>query len=207
MLPISTRPPTDLTALFDEEIEDIKRLLSPGSRRAIDASAKLRGLAILEGAVNGENHQPTPGELKKLAGQIKNGVGWHDIFPSVASLCISTEGEGPNISLRISKKEGVPIQLIAEGGERTGFVAVRRVNELDFYCLTLQRLSVLVGVGRNKLGKVIEELGIREDPDMFKILRIGKIESKLYSQKALRKLRDELPNLNVDEIWERRRKR
>jgi hypothetical protein len=207
VLPVSTRPPADLTALFDQEIEEIKKLLVPGSRKAIAARAKLRGLAILEGSVSGQNHQPTPGELKKLASQVRETKGWHDIFPGVASLCLNTEGEGPNISLRISKKEGVPIQLKKEDEAGTGVVAIRRVNELDYYTLSLQRLSEHVGLGRNKLLAVIKELEIQEDQEYFKVLRVGKVESKLYSGKAVKKICDELPRLNVDEIWARRRPR
>jgi hypothetical protein len=33
VLPVSTVAPTDLTVLFDQEIEEIKRLLKPGTRQ------------------------------------------------------------------------------------------------------------------------------------------------------------------------------
>lgn len=207
VLPVSPRPPTDLTALFDSEVAEIRELLSPGSRKAIDARAKLRGLAILEGAVSGDNHQPTPAELKKLCSKLKGGQGWQDIFPGVASLCIDTSAEGARINLRISKKEGVPIKLISETEGGTGVVAIKRVNETDFYTHTLQSLSNHVGLGRNKLLAVIRELDLQNDEEFFKLVRVGKVESKLYSQKAIAKLKGELPNLDIEEIWQRRRPR
>jgi len=207
VLPVSTKPPTDLTALFDTEIEEVKSLLAPGSRQAIVAKAKLRGLAIFEGAVCGDNHQPTPNDLTKYANSVRDGVGWQDIFPGVASLCINTEGEGPNISLRISKKEGVPIRLLKEGESGTSVVAIKRVNEADFYSLNLQSLSRHLGLGRNKLLAGIKELQVQEDEECFKVLRVGKVESKCYSQKALSRLREEIPNLDIEDIWQRHRPR
>ncbi len=206
VLPVSTRPPADLTTLFDEEVEEIKKLLAPGSRQAIAARAKLRGLAILEGSVSGNNLQPTPTELRKYCTEIKDGRTWQDIFPGAASLCLETSGEGHNLNLRISKKEGVPIRLISEGEQGSGVVAIRRVSETDFYTLTLQRLSEHIGIGRNKLLEVIRYLKIQDEPEYFKIIKVGKVESKLYSQKAIAKLKMEIPKLDVEEIWRGRKK-
>lgn len=207
VLPISTSPPRDLTALFDADIQEVRSLLAPNSRQAIAAKAKLRGLAIMEGAVHGKNTQPSPNELDRLAKEIRNGKAWPDMFPGVASLALSAEGEGSLIKLRITKKEGVPIRVIREGEEAQGVVAIRRINELDFYTLTLQNLSTHVGLGRNKLLKVIEELKIQDDEELFKEVIVGKVRSKLYSEKAITKLKDELPKLDIEEIWNRRRKR
>jgi hypothetical protein len=207
VLPVSTCPPRDLTALFDSDMDDIRLLLAPGSRKEIAAKAKLRGLAIMEGAVNGENTQPSPSELNRLAKKIKEGRSWTDLFPGVASLALSTDGEGPMIQLRIKKKEGVPIRIIDEGENGGGVVAIKRVNELDFYTLSLQTLSQRVGVGRNKLLAVIKELGLQDDSDFFKEVTVGRVTSKLYSHLALKKLKEEIPGLDVEEIWQRRRPR
>jgi hypothetical protein len=47
ILPVCARPPADLGALFEVEFADIKRMVAPGSRKRLDAKAKLRraGLA------------------------------------------------------------------------------------------------------------------------------------------------------------------
>jgi hypothetical protein len=80
VLPISTTPPSDLTALFDNEINEIKRLLQPGTRRRIEASAKLRALAIIEGAIQGEKIQPTGNQLQKLGKAIKEEKSWERMW-------------------------------------------------------------------------------------------------------------------------------
>jgi hypothetical protein len=104
VLPISTSPPTDLVTLFDHEMEEIQRLLRPGSRRKIEAEAKLRPLAVLDAAIRGEKGQPSSGELRKLAAQIVEGVHWEKIFPGVAAVELTPEGVGPNLSLRPTKQ-------------------------------------------------------------------------------------------------------
>ena len=44
---------------------------------------------------------------KDLFGQrIREGVGWEELFPGVASLNLSTTGTGINVDIRITKKEG-----------------------------------------------------------------------------------------------------
>ena len=48
-------PYVPLNTLFDCEVKEVSRLLRPGSRRRIEALAKLRSLAIVEGAFQGEN--------------------------------------------------------------------------------------------------------------------------------------------------------
>lgn len=86
-------------------------------------------------------------------------------------------------------------------------VAVKRVNETDFYSLGLHDLANKTSVGRNKLLTVIQELDVQSDPEYFKVIRIGGVSFKRYSPKALDRLKKELPELDIDEIWDRRRPR
>jgi hypothetical protein len=48
VLPLSTSPPLDLSALFDTEVNEIRKLLKPRSRRRTEAEARLRSLTIVE---------------------------------------------------------------------------------------------------------------------------------------------------------------
>ena len=43
----------DLTTLFDNEVEEIKELLAPGTRRKMDAVARAQSLAVLERSFGG----------------------------------------------------------------------------------------------------------------------------------------------------------
>lgn len=203
VLPLSTVPPTDLATLFDNEVKEIKKLLRPGSRRRVEAAAKIRALAIQEGAIQGERVQPGQGDIKKLSEEIKKGKSWDQIFPGVASINITATGYGPSLDLRISKKEGVPVQLVPEGTPGTSVVAIKRVNELDFYGLGRDQLAEKVGLTGPKTSAMIWHLDLQADPECYKKITIGKTKFSRYSQKAIDRIKKELSKVSIDAIWQK----
>ncbi|MDE2821991.1 MAG: hypothetical protein OXK79_00615, partial [Chloroflexota bacterium] len=146
VLPVSTTAPKDLSALFDKEIEEIKGLLAPGTRRRMEAVAKARSLAVLEGAVRGHFEQPSDHELIEVCKRLSGGESWTTVFPGVASINIAADGDGPTISLRLTKNVGTPVQILKEGEGTGGVLAVRTVNELGFYSLGASQLADKVGL-------------------------------------------------------------
>ena len=141
VLPVSTSPPTTLATLFESEVEEIKKLLRPGKRRQIEVMARLRPLAILDSTIQGEKGQPSDGDLRRMSKDLLAGRTWVDAFKGASAVEITTNGTGPSLSLRLSKKEGIPIQLVAEGTPGASVVAVKRVNELDFYNLGAKQVA------------------------------------------------------------------
>ena len=201
VLPVSTTAPRDLTALFDKEVEEIRGLLAPGTRRKMDAIARARSLAVLESAVNGDYEQPSDGELRKVCQKLSEGKPWITVFPGVASINITAEADGPSISLRLTKREGIPVQLLKEGEGTGAVVAVRRVNELDFYNLGATQLAANVGLTTPKCRAVVDQLGLRDDPDYFKEIRVGKTRHLRYSQRAIGRIRETLKGEPIEAIW------
>jgi hypothetical protein len=199
VLPVSTEPPCTLTALFDGETEALRKMLRPGTRRRTEAEARLRAMAILEGAIQGEYTQPSPAELRKLGGQLRTGKAWTDVFPGVASIEFTAHGYGPSFDLRITKKDdGVPITLVPEGTPGARVVAVRRVSELGFYNLTHRGLAAKVGLTAPKLTALRRYLRLADDEDCFKEI----LGHKRYSQKAVERLREVLDGgVDMDAVW------
>lgn len=201
VLPLSTSPPIDFTALFDQEMKQIKQLLGPGKRRKLEATAKLRSLVVMENAIQGEKNQPSQPVLQRLAEAIKAGKAWDHLFPGVASLSLTTEGYGPSLDLRITKKEGVPVQLVPEGTPGAYIVGVKRVNELDFYSMNVTTIAKKLNLTVPKTVAVVHHLGIQDDPDCFKVIRIGSSKFKRYSHKALNKIQEALSELDLGKVW------
>ena len=81
----------------------------------MEARAKLRGLAIVDRAIRGEDRQPTDRELSEYGDSVTSGKEWHDVFPGVATIQLTTTGTGPSLDLRLSKYEGIPTRLVSEG--------------------------------------------------------------------------------------------
>lgn len=201
ILPVSTSPSTDLVCLFDSEVKEVQRLLRPGSRRRIEAEARLRPLAILDATIKGEKGQPSPGDLRRMGQELFAGKSWAEMFPGVAAINMSPNGSGPTLTLRLSKKEGIPVHHVPEGTPDAGVVALKRVNELDFYNMGAEQLAQNVGVTRPRVLAIIEYLKLRENPDFYKEFRISSQLYKRYSQKAAEKIREALKRESAEDIW------
>ena len=201
VLPLSTSPPTDVDALFDNEITEVRKLLKPGGHRRIEAQAKLRALAIMEGSILGEKVQPGVSDLNRIAKQVKQGQSWDKIFPGVASINFSAKGYGPSLDLRITKKEGIPVQLVPEGTPGATVVAVKRVDELGFYSLGRGELAAQVGLSEPQTTAMIRYLKLSDNPDCFKGITIGKSKFNRYSQRAITAIKDALKTVSIDEVW------
>jgi hypothetical protein len=201
VLPVSTLPPTDLATLFDSETTEIKKLLAPGRRRRIEAMARLRPLAILNATIQGEKGQPSDAELRRVGREVSAGRIWTELFKGASAVELAAEGTGPSLSLRISKKEGIPIHLVAEGTPGASVVAVKRVDELGFYSFGATHLAEKLGVTMPKAVAVVDHIGIRSDPECYKEIKIDKSVFKRYSQKAVEKLLTALEKESADEIW------
>lgn len=205
VLPVSTSPPTDLATLFDSEVKEIQKLLHPGKRRRIEAEARLRPLAILDSTIKGEKGQPSAGDLRSMGSDLLNGKDWTEVFSGVAAVEIIADGTGPALSLRLSKKEGIPIQLVPEGTPGASIVAVKRVDELGFYNLGAKQIAEKLGLTMPKAVAVVDHLGIRSKPDYYKEIKIGESVFKRYSQKALETIKTALQRESADEIWAKRK--
>lgn len=202
VLPLSTTPPLDIETLFTNEVEEIRKLLLPKTRHRTEAITKIRALAIVDGAIRGETLQPSQDHLSNLADQIKDNKGWEELFPGVASINLTPYESNHNVSLRITKKEGVPVYIVPEGTPGASVIAVRRVNELDFYNLSHTELAKKVDLTSPKLTALVWFLKLKEDEKYGKEIKIGGSKFFRYSQNAIHKIREELPKIKINEVWE-----
>ncbi|MBX9771680.1 MAG: hypothetical protein K2X29_09930 [Candidatus Obscuribacterales bacterium] len=201
VLPVSTIPPQDLTALFENESEDIAKMLKPGNRRRLEALARLRPLAILDASVRAEKLQPGESELKRLAAELVSGKSWREVFPGAASIEFTSEGIGTALNLRITKTEGAGFHLVKEGTPGASVIAIKRVGDLDFYSLDHTKLAEHSGVSSYELNCLNWYLKLKEKDDCCRDIPIGKgMHHYRYSQKAIDAIRDCLKKENIADI-------
>jgi predicted DNA-binding protein (UPF0251 family) len=119
------------------------------------------------------------------------------------AISFTAKGYGPAVDLRITKKEGgVPISLVPEGTPGARVVAVKRVNELDFYNLGHNQLAEKVALTPPKLTALRRFMQLDEDEECFKEIAVGKARHKRYSQKAIEKIEQALAEgVDMDEVW------
>lgn len=200
-LAVSTTPPLDLAQLFASEAAEVRKLLEPGTRRRLEARARLRGLAIVDGAIRGERIQPSAGELNRIGEELTAGKRWDHVFRGAASITLTSDGHGPRLDLRITKNQGTPITLVPEGTPGAAVVAVKRVDELGFYSLGLRDLAKKLGLTPPKVLALIRSLNLQEDNECFKEIRVGTATFKRYSQKAISRLEEAKGNVDIQEVW------
>ncbi len=206
VLPASTRPPRDLHAVVKAEFDDVRALVAPGARKHLEARAKLRALAVIEASLNGVRSQPGESELEKVVGRIKAGDSWQKLFPSVASLGLATEASSTiGVAIRLTKKEGQPVVLVPEGTPGATTVAVKRVNETDYYSLGLKTLAEKIGLNQTRTLALVRHLGLQERDDSFKVITVGGVSFKRYSRVALELTKEALKTVDMNKVWERNR--
>lgn len=77
---------------------------------------------------------------------------------------------------------------------------MRKVNT-DFYCFGAKELGKRLKLDMHKTLALVWKLGLQKDADCFCEISIGKSKHKMYSQNALSRLRDEIPNLDLEAVY------
>lgn len=212
VLPISTNPPEDISVFLDDEFQHVRELLAPGRHQTAEVHARLRPLLIMESNLRDEPQQPTSAEVARTTDRLKAGEDWRAVFPGVATLRLDTSGHGLNFSVRFTREPtAAPVRVLRPGEEAEGAPIVKEVNLLDRYSMGLMQLAANLGLTPPKTLALVHDLDLQSDDECFKPLRVGSSSFKRYSPKALQRLREALPGVDMDEVWqnylERRRAR
>ena len=144
-------------------------------------------------------------EIRNIANKLRSGISWNEIFKGVAGIQLSREGDGPSISLKITKKADVEVTLV-KNSPNAAVVAVKRVNELDFYSLGLKAMTTNIQqhfayITTTKLLKVINHLHLQDNPEFYKEIKLNSQTHKRYSQNAQTFLLEQIPLLDVEHNW------
>ena len=208
VLPVSTRPPKDLQVLIDSELSQIDTLLKPGSRKGLQATARLRSIMALATASRDEAERVTEAELRRAVSRRRKGEDWKVIFPEIAQLKLDTQGGGIPIFLRIKKEAELAVRVAKNGEPVVGTLIKQEINIWDKYNMGRDDLAKKLKLTGPKTSALIIELQIQEDPECFKILKRKSTSFKGYSKKALDQLRQALINgIDVDAVWQKHRHR
>src|ERR1017187_7950244 len=118
---------------------------------------------------------PSPADLYGLSKAVAGGKQWNDLLPGVATVSLTvTGGTGPQIGLRITKKDGIPVHIVRdEAASGTPVIAVKRVDELGFYNLGRDDLADKVGLNKMMTTAMIWHLQLQGDADYHKEIQIG----------------------------------
>ena len=189
---VSAAIPSDFSLMLDDEFATIKAMLSPGSRKRLDAKSKLRVFATLERSLGGNEIHYSDQGLTQIAKRIGKGEDWRKIFPGVETVRIDPDANSTGIVLKIAKsgEDADPITLVPEGTPGAAVVGVRRVNELGFYSLYFKDLKEKIKgkfpqLNQADIQTMIKHSNMQHDDQMFRRFMMGTQEHKRYTPKAL----------------------
>ena len=204
VLPISVSPPKDIGILMDDEFTQLKTLVESHKGAPSSIEPRLRSLVAIDNALKSEKTQISDEDFKNTVADISQMDCWKDVFQGISKIDLTTDGSGANVSIRISKKEGMPVRITKDSEEAT-VIAVRKINDTDLYCLSSTELAEKLGLTGPKALALVKHLDLQSDLKFFKEIRIGRSVFKRYTGDALAVLRDQLPNVDMDEVWKKNR--
>ena len=203
ILPVSSRPPTDMMLLFDSELSQVDSLLTHGKRQGARAIAKLRSiLAVVTGSRETEE-RVSERELLSAVSKRRKGLDWEVIFPEVAQLKLTTEGSGIPIPMKITKDGPIAVRVAKPGEEVVGTLVKQEVNLWDVFTLSRDDLAEKLGLSGPRTHALIYELELQKDQNCYREIKKKSLTFKGYSKKALDSLREAKESVNMDEVWQR----
>jgi len=199
VLPISTDPPGDITLLVDRECRQIARLLEPGLRKRSEARGRIRALLAMEGHAT-ENVEFSERDIDCIEKAIRSNKPIGEIFPRLQTLQTSVEGEGINVRVHFSRRDGPPVRYVG-GADPEAAAAIREIDLRKRYHLSPTDLAAAVKPSVPKCAAVKKHLNIDDDPTNRHVWDFGASKHVGYSDAAVRKIKDALPGLDMAAIW------
>lgn len=203
VLPVSVNPPRDVNVLMDDEFSQLKKILKKGVNDQSLAEPRLRSMVTIDRALNLQEVHVTEAELAEVAETVQASDDWRDVFKGIAHVQLSADGTGVAMAIHITKKNGIPVHIVQDGEVPQATIAVRKVNDTDFYCLSSTAMAKKIGVTGPRAVALIRYLQLQDDPNCFREIKIGKSRFKMYSNNALVKLREALPDIDLEAVWKK----
>lgn len=201
VLPVSSEPPRDIQVLVDAEYEQVRQLLQPGRRRRPEARARIRTLLAMEAHV-AENVRVSKRDVDRVERGIKGGLDVRQVFPRLGEIATEISGEGIHVTVRFVRnatEPAAPVRFIGPD-DPTEAAAVREVDLQRKYHWSPTELARHFGMDTGRLKAVRWELGIEDDPTSTHEFVFGSQSYRRYSDNALTRIREALPNLDIDVI-------
>lgn len=201
VLPISADPPQSLDLLVDREYQRINELLKPGRRASAEAMARIRSLLATEALADPDAAEVSEADVRRVAKGIRDGKARTQVFPKLTGLSSEVQGSGLAVEVRMVKKDGAPVTFISDPAADVS--AIRMVDLEKKFHMGPYDLADRCSVTRNKATALRRHLNLDGNDNHFSHLFIlGKTKILRYSDNALRSMKEALPIVDIERIWE-----
>ena len=199
VLPISTKPPGDFEFLVDKEFNFVNELLQPGRRARDEARARIRSLLAMEAIVT-DQVEISERDIDRIERAMRGGAEFVAVFPRLAMVGTTTEGEGVNLVVRFTRKEGAPVHYVG-GDDPAASAAVREIDLRKKFHMQRTELAERIGLSAPKAKVLRAHLSIDDDANCCHVFEFGSQKIPCFSDNALRRMLEALPNIDMAALW------
>lgn len=204
VLPVSTLPPGDFEFLVDREYNLIAELLQPGRRQRDEARARIRSMLAMESIVVNEV-EISERDIDRIEKAVKAGRPFVDVFPRLSTVGTQTDGDGINLTVHFTKKQGAPVRYIG-GDDPADAAAVRELDLQKKFHTRAADLASKIGLTVPKANALRAHLGIDDDPTCRHVFEFGSQKIACFSDNAISRMTEALAEVDMGEIWRARRR-
>jgi hypothetical protein len=202
VLPISTMPPGDFEFLVDKEFVLVEELLKPGRRARDEARARIRTLLAMEAIVTDEV-EISERDIDRIEKAMRGGAEFNAVFPRLATIGTTTDGDGVNLIVHFSKKQGAPVQYVG-GDDPAAAAAVREVDLRKKFHLQAKPLAEKIGLTLPKAKVLRDHLGVDADPSCSHVFEFGSQKIRCFSDNAIQRMKQALEEVDMTALWANR---
>jgi hypothetical protein len=122
------------------------------------------------------------------------------VFPRLATVGTNLQGEGLNLTVHFTKKQGAPVQYIG-GDDPAAAAAVREVDLRRKFHLQAQPLAAKVGLSPPRSKVLRQHLGLDGDPSCSHLFEFGAQKIRCFSDNAVTRMKEALHQIDMDQLW------
>ena len=134
---------------------------------------------------------------------MRGGSAFSDVFPRLATIGTDIQGDGLNLTVHFTKKQGAPVHYIG-GDDPAAAAAVREVDLRRKFHLQAQPLAAKVGLTPPRSKVLRQHLGIDDDSRCSHVFEFGSQKIRCFSDNAVTKMTDALKDVDMDQLWANR---
>ncbi|MGH3437384.1 MAG: DUF3644 domain-containing protein [Pseudonocardiaceae bacterium] len=198
VLPLSVDPPRDLVLVLDEEYAQIAALLQPGRRAGHEARARLRTMLAMEAHVD-PDARVSDKDVTRVERGIRDLNPRDQVFPRLEEIATAIDGEGVNLTVHFTKKQGAPVRYVAD--ESVPAAGIRTVDLLKKYHRPPKELAAALGISASRSTALRRHLRVDEDGPHSHLFELGSVKQRRYSDNALRLMCQAIDTADMDAVW------
>lgn len=198
VLPLSVDPPRDVVLVLDEEFSQVQSLLQPGRRAGHEARARIRTLLAMEAHVEPES-RVSEKDVNRVERQVREGGSRKNVFPRLEEIATSVEGEGLQVKVHFTKRQGAPVRYISD--ENIAAAGIREVDLLNKYHRPPKELAESLNISATRSTALRRHLGLDVDGAYSHEFRLGSVKQRRYSDNAFKEMKEVLAREDLESIY------